>query len=355
MQEEIDALEKNETWELVKKPEACKPATCKWVYRLKKNSDGTINSLFVKKESGIHVLVLLYVDDMIITGGNESEISRLSDALSVHFEMKNLGEIGCFLGLEVNKLENGYFISQMGYARSLLERFNMGESKPMSTPMKPNLKINEEKSRKRAQGCKVVPTNGWKFDLSNHHKAENCLFAKRVLHYVKGLMGHGLWYKKCNDVLLNGFVDADWMGDANDRHSTSSYCFNMGSAVISWCSKKQDVVALSSTEVEYIAAIMAAQECTWLRRLIGDILEEVDYVIKLKCDNESAIKLASNPVFHARTKHIEMRYHFIREKVLSGEIELANVRINDQVAYIFTKALMKAKFMEFREALGIFD
>ncbi|XP_071704952.1 secreted RxLR effector protein 161-like [Rutidosis leptorrhynchoides] len=178
---------------------------------------------------------------------------------------------------------------------------------------------------------------------------------KRILRYVKGSVGHGLWYKKCDNVLLNGFVDADWMGDANDRHSTSGYCFNMGSAVISWCSKKQDVVALSSTEAEYIAATMAAQECTWLRRLIGDILEKVDYVVKLKCDNESVIKLASNPVFHARTKHIEMRYHFISEKVLSGEIELANVRTNAQVADIFTKALMKVKFMEFREALGIVD
>ncbi|XP_071694765.1 uncharacterized protein [Rutidosis leptorrhynchoides] len=100
----------------------------------------------------------------------------------------------------------------------------------------------------------------------------------------------------------------------------------MGSTVISWCSKKQDVVALSSTKAEYIAPTMAAQECTWIRRLIGDILEEVDYVIKLKCDNESAIKLASNHVFHARSKHIEMRYHFIREKVVSEEIELANVK-----------------------------
>ncbi|XP_071708080.1 secreted RxLR effector protein 161-like [Rutidosis leptorrhynchoides] len=112
--------------------------------------------------------------------------------------------------------------------------------------------------------------------------------AKRVLRYVKGSIGHGFWYKKCDNVLLNGFVDADWMGDANDRHSTSGYCFNIGFAVISWCSKKQDVVALPSTKAEYIAVTMAAQERTWLRRLIGDILEKVDYVFKLKCDNEGS-------------------------------------------------------------------
>ncbi|XP_071729449.1 secreted RxLR effector protein 161-like [Rutidosis leptorrhynchoides] len=115
---------------------------------------------------------------------------------------------------------------------------------------------------------------------------------KRILHYVKGSMSQGLWYKKSDDFLLNGFVDADWMGNANDRHSTLNYCFNMGYAINSRCSKKQYVVALSSTEVEYVDAIMTAQECTWLRRLIGDILQEADYVVKLKCDNESGIKLA---------------------------------------------------------------
>ncbi|XP_071728470.1 uncharacterized mitochondrial protein AtMg00810-like [Rutidosis leptorrhynchoides] len=309
---------------------------------------------------------------MIITGRNESEISHLRDDLLVRFEMKNLGEIGCFLGLEVDKLENGYFISQRDYAKSVLERFNMGESKPMTTPMEPNLKMKKDQGKefkdvklfRQVVGSLIYltitrPEIAYSVGIvsqfmqcpTNVHLDA----AKKILRYVKGSIGHGLWYKKCDNVLLNGFVDAVWMGDANDRHLTSVYCFNIGSAVISWCSKKQDVVALSSMEAEYIAATMTAQECTWLRRLIGDILEKVDYVVKLRCDNESAIKLASNPVFHARTKHIEMRYHFIREKVLSGEIELANVRTNAQVADIFTKALMKAKFIEFREALGIVD
>ncbi|XP_071728056.1 uncharacterized mitochondrial protein AtMg00810-like [Rutidosis leptorrhynchoides] len=268
-------------------------------------------------------MVLLYVDDKIITGENESEISRLSDDLSVHFEMKNLGEIGCFLGLEVDKLENGYLISQRGYARSLLERFNMGESKPMTTPMEPNLKMKKDQG-KELKNVKlfrqmvgsliylIITRPEIAYSVGIVSQFMQCPTnvhldaAKRILRYVKGSMDHGLWYKKCDDYLLNGFVDADWIGDANDRHSTSGYCFNIGSAVISWYSKKQGVVALSSMEAEYIAATMAAQECIWLRRLISDILQEVDYVVKLKCDNESSIKLASNPIFHARKKHIEM-------------------------------------------------
>ncbi|KAK3038486.1 hypothetical protein RJ639_029784 [Escallonia herrerae] len=124
------------------------------------------------------------------------------------------------------------------------------------------------------------------------------------------------------------------------------YCFNTGSTAVSWCSKKQDIVVLSSTEAEYVAATMATQECVWLKRLIGDMFYEVDYAVQIKCDNVSATKLASNPIFHARTKHIKVRYHFVREKVFSEEVELLSVRTNDQVADIFTKAWVEPKFQE---------
>ncbi|XP_071694480.1 uncharacterized protein [Rutidosis leptorrhynchoides] len=215
MQEEIDALEKNETWELVKKPKACKPVTCKWVYRLKKNSDGTIN----------------------------------------RFKARIWGRLDVFLAW---KSINGYFISQRGYARSLLERFNMGESKPMATPMEPNLKMKKDQGKelkdvklfRQMVGSliyltitrpKISYSVGIVSQFMQCPTNVHLDAAKRIIRYVKGSMGHGLWYKKCDDVLLNGFVDADWMGDANDRHSTSGYRFNMGSAVISWCSKKQDI------------------------------------------------------------------------------------------------------------------
>ncbi|XP_071712345.1 uncharacterized mitochondrial protein AtMg00810-like [Rutidosis leptorrhynchoides] len=162
---------------------------------------------------------------MIITRGNVLEISPLIDDLLVRFEMNNQGEIGCFLGLEADKLENGYLISQKGYARSLLECFNMGESKPMTTPMKLNLKMKKDQGK----------------ELKDAKLFQQLVGTKRILRYVKGSMGH------------------NWMGDVNDRHSTSGYYFNMGFAVISWCNKKQDVVALSSTEAEYTPATMAAR------------------------------------------------------------------------------------------------
>ncbi|KAK2969975.1 hypothetical protein RJ640_008315 [Escallonia rubra] len=269
---------------------------------------------------------------MIITGDDNVGISCLRNDLSIRFEMKILGEIGCFLGLEVQKLEDGYFVSHKGYAQSLLERFNMGESKSMSTPMEPNMKLKKDEGKLLEEG----------------RNKKDFALCERTLEY-------GLRYKKSDSFILSGFVDADWAGDVNDRRSTTGYCFDTGSAAISWCSKKQHNVTLSSTEAEYAAATMATQECVWLKRLINDIYAKVDYVIPIHCDNESAIKLAENPVFHARTKHIEVQHHFVREKVLEQEIALEKVRTGDQVADIFTKALTKEKFEMFRDALGVID
>ena len=133
------------------------------------------------------------------------------------------------------------------------------------------------------------------------------------------------------------------------------YCFNLGPAVISWCSKKQATVALSSTEAEYVAATLASHECIWLTRLLQDVNETSKFLISNFCDNESAIKLAENPVFHARTKHIDIHYHFIQEKVLNQEIELHAISTTKQVADGFTKALSRTKFEAFRRALGLAD
>ncbi|XP_075086358.1 secreted RxLR effector protein 161-like [Nicotiana tabacum] len=136
--------------------------------------------------------------------------------------------------------------------------------------------------------------------------------ARRILRYVKSSLDHGLMYGRHEEFVLSGFTDADWAEDVNDRHSTSGYCFSTGSAMVSWCSKKQAVVALSSTKVEYVAATMAAHECIWLKILIGEMLHKVDYAVQLRCDNESVVKLVSNPIFHGRTKHIDVRHHYIR-------------------------------------------
>ncbi|KAE8704559.1 tir-nbs resistance protein [Hibiscus syriacus] len=152
---------------------------------------------------------------------------------------------------------------------------------------------------------------------------------------------------------LVGYCDADYAGDHDTRRSTTGYMFTLGSGTISWCSKRQPTVSLSTTEVEYRAAAMAAQESTWMIQLMNYLHQPVDYVVLLYCDNQSTIQLAENPVFHARTKHVEVHYHFVREKVLQEEIEMRQVKRDEQIADLFTKSLSVGKFEHFRRQFGV--
>ncbi|XP_057529767.1 secreted RxLR effector protein 161-like [Amaranthus tricolor] len=145
----------------------------------------------------------------------------------------------------------------------------------------------------------------------------------RILRYVKGSIDYGILYRNVRKFEVVGYCDVDYAGDLDTRRSTTSYVFNLGFGVVSWCNKRQTTVLLSSTEAEYRASAMATQECVWLTQLLKDLHQPVDYGVMLSCDNQSAIRLAENPVFHARTKHVEVHYHFVREKVLRGESNLS--------------------------------
>jgi hypothetical protein len=157
------------------------------------------------------------------------------------------------------------------------------------------------------------------------------------------------------DVELTGFSDSDWAGNPDDRRSTSGYAFHIGSGVVSWSSKKQPTVSLSSTEAEYKALSSATCEAVWLRRILEDVEEKQKGPTCINCDNQSAIKLAHNPVYHARSKHIELQHHFVREKIESKEIDLIYCNTSDNVADIFTKPLGKIKFEVFRSKLGVVE
>jgi hypothetical protein len=150
-------------------------------------------------------------------------------------------------------------------------------------------------------------------------------------------------------------MDADWAGNVLDKKSTNGFMFSFGSGAISWSSKKQPTIALSSTEVEYRGAAIAACEVVWLQKLLSDLGQLVDVPVVIYCDNISSILLTNNPVYHARTKHIEMHCHFISEKVLAKEIDLIHVSTKDQVIDIFTKALGTDKLRKFRKMLGVLE
>ncbi|XP_073033839.1 secreted RxLR effector protein 161-like [Primulina eburnea] len=184
---------------------------------------------------------------------------------------------------------------------------------------------------------------------SKHHLG----VAKRVIRYIVGTIDFGLWYDHDSDFKLLGFTNSDWAGCLEDRKSTSGYVFSLGSAVISWCSKKQATTTLSSSEAEYVAATSAACQAVWLQRILEDLRNKEIEATKIYCDNKSAIAMSKNPSYHGRSKHINLRIHFIRELVAKELITLEFCNTNEQVADIFTKSLPCKKDMYFRNQLGV--
>lgn len=326
-------------------------------------------TVYIKREGENIVLCVVYVDDLIISGNTEKGIEALKENLRCRFEMKDLGLLHFCLGIEIIRYPNSTFITQKKYVLDILARFNMTNSKISKTPMEQNLRFpkSEEDTPVDAQMfqrmvgsliyltitrpdiCYVVNI------ISQHmHNPRECHLtaAKRILCYLNGTANLGIQYDVCTDLSLYGYTDADWAGDSESRKSTSGYCFHIGSGAISWSCKKQPTVALSSTEAEYRGLTNAACESTWLQHFFSDFGFRFPCAT-IYCDNQSAIKLSKNPVFHARTKHIEVHYHFVREKINEGNIKVEYCNTDMQVADVMTKPLGVEKFVFCRAKLGV--
>jgi hypothetical protein len=183
-----------------------------------------------------------------------------------------------------------------------------------------------------------------------HHQA-----VRKILRYLKGTLDYGLFYKtqKSGKCELIGFSDSDYAGDAEDRKSTSGYVFLLSGAAISWSSKKQPVVTLSTTEAEFIATASCACQGIWLNRILEEVKHAQQGPIMLFCDNNSTIKLSKNPVLHGRSKHIDVRFHFLRDLTKEGKVELVHCRSAEQIADILTKPLKAESFVKLRALLGM--
>ena len=173
------------------------------------------------------------------------------------------------------------------------------------------------------------------------------------MRYIKGTVDHGLEFTHTDDFVLRGFTDADWARCVDSRKSTSGYAFFMGNSLISWASKKQTVVALSSTEAEYVALCGAAQETVWLRNLLRNIGFAQNKPTLVAEDNQGAMCLAKNPKDHNRTKHIDIKYHYTRQVIETKEMKVEYIPTGQMVADTLTKGLPKSKFEEFRSKMGI--
>ncbi|KAJ4772132.1 polyprotein [Rhynchospora pubera] len=327
-------------------------------------------NLYVKKEGDKLPVLCLYVDDMIYFGTDEGLVEQFKNNMKKQFEMTDLGLLHYFLGLEVKQLPGKIFLSQKKYASDMLCKFGMQGCKPCPTPMNKNEKLLKEDGSGAADsakyrslvGCLIYLTHT-RPDISyavgvisrfmqtptNHHYGA----AKRVLRYVAGTLNFGIWYDHSSNFVLTGFSDSDWAGCADDCKSTTGYMFTMGSGAVSWCSKKQFSVALSSSEAEYVAISSTACQAVWLRRILSDLYQPQQQSTTILCDNQSAIAMTKNPGFHGRTKHIDIRVHFIRELVSRQQVQLQHIKTDEQVADVLTKALDRGKFEYFREMLGV--
>ena len=177
--------------------------------------------------------------------------------------------------------------------------------------------------------------------------------AKRVLRYIKGTLNYGLIYKRNDGLSLYGYTDADWAGDVDDRRSTSGGVFMLGTKCVSWHSRKQNSVTLSTAEAEYVAATHSTTQLMWMRIQLSDLKLKTEFPLMLGCDNQSAISLTKNPIQHSRTKHIDIRYHFIKERVEEGQLKLEFVPTKEQLADILTKPLPNDTFQRLRSRLGV--
>jgi hypothetical protein len=317
-------------------------------------------SLFTFHQGAVIMYLLVYVDDIIIVSSSPSITQLLLQQLSVTFPVKDLGPLHFFLGIEVASNSGGMTLTQQKYARDILRRADMENCKSVPTPLCVTDKLS------RHHGNKLGDKDAFVYrsivgalqyltltrpDLS-FAVNKVCQFlaqpadihweaVKRILRFVKGTLHTGLYLRKTGSTLLSIFTDADWAGCIDDRRSTGGFAIFFGSNLISWSARKQPTVSRSSTEAEYKALANGTAEAIWIQSLLKELRIMQPRPPVLWCDNLGATYLSANPVFHGRIKHVEVDFHFVREKVALGALQVRLISSGDQIADIFTKPATK--------------
>lgn len=330
-------------------------------------------SLFVYTKCNFVVVLLVYVDDIILTGNSVSEITKVKDFLKTHFLIKDLGKLKYFLGIEVIDVEHGVCLTQRKYCLELLHEFGMLACKPVKTPLEANCVIGQNDNDYLLQNItefqkligKLIYLTITRPDIAYtvqtlsqfmHSPRKSHLdIAFRLLRYLKLNPGCGVRILKSDSLDLKGYVDADWAKCLNTRRSVTGYAVYLGGSLISWKSKKQDTVSRSSTESEYRALGSVTCEVIWILKVLFDLGKKELTPVNIFCDNESAIKLALNPVFHEKTKHFEVDVHFVREKISKGILKVEKILSKNQRADILTKALPVSQHSYLCLLLGLID
>ncbi|GJU58987.1 retrovirus-related pol polyprotein from transposon TNT 1-94 [Tanacetum coccineum] len=333
-------------------------------------SKGVVDpTLFIRK-TGKHTLhVQIYVDDIIFASTDPKDCDRFSNEMSSKFQMSMMGQISFFLGLQISQNPRGIFINQAKYANEILKKFDLHKSDPVDTPMVERTKLDEDLSgipvdqtKYRSMIGSLMYLTASRPDLvfavcmcaryQSRPTKKHLEAVKRVFRYLQGSINMGLWYPKDTAMALTAYADADHAGCQDTRRSTSGSAQFLGDKLVSWSSKKQTSTSISSTEAEYIAMSGCCAQILWMRSQLSDYGFAYNR-IPLYCDNKSAIALCCNNVQHSRSKHIDIRHHFIREQVEKGVVELYFVRTEYQLADIFTKALPRERFEFILPRLGM--
>ncbi|XP_020209382.1 uncharacterized protein LOC109794341 [Cajanus cajan] len=330
------------------------------------------SSLFIHHTTTGIVLLLIYVDDMVITGSDHTSIQHLKEQLKASFHMKDLGPLRYFLGLEVSMDSTGLFLHQHKYVEDLISLAGLHSTTPVDTPLEINVKYHRDEGDLLSDALlyrqlvgslnyltitrpdiafAVQQVSQFMHTPRHHHLAA----VRRIIRYLKGTSMRGLFFPNDCPTTLVGYSDADWAGCPDTRRSVTGYCMFLGPALISWKSKKQSRVSKSSTESEYRAMSTACSEIIWLRGLLAELGFPQTDATPLHADNTSAIQIATNSVFHERTKHIKVDFHSIREALDNHVISLPHVTSQLELANIFTKAVPRPQHQYLVHKLMLLD
>ena len=345
--------------------------------------------IYTRRSDKGFTMIALYVDDLIIAGSNDHVIGEVKNTLRKKYKMKDLGLLNWVLGMEVIQDIPTHTIklNQTTYIKQLLDKFDMTKCHAARTPMDSRSQLSKTMCSttegeklymasipyREAVGSLLWLANGTRPDIAfavnqvarymDNPGPQHWEAIVRIIQYLKGSIDKGIvftgnvsekdtsGYFSYPKADANIFVDADHAGHKDDRRSVTGYVFMLADGPISWQSRSQTTVALSSMEAEYMAACAATQESLWLAMLMEQIGIEISRPIILKEDNKACIDFSKNPGDHKRSKHIDCRYHFVRERVAAGDILLEWISTTEQVADIFTKALDPAPFLALRESL----
>ncbi|KAE8730595.1 hypothetical protein F3Y22_tig00002919pilonHSYRG00225 [Hibiscus syriacus] len=455
--DEFNALQQNGTWTLVQLPEGRSAVGCKWLFKIKKNDDGTVQrhkarlvakgysqvpgqdfqetfspmvrfstiniilslavskkwslrqidvnieflnggltedealyglrqaprnwhnklrdsllalgfrgskadrSLFVTNQAGTRTFILVYVDDIILTGESLNHIKYVIRELNKQFSLKDLGDMSYFLGIEVKRNANSIILSQKKFLLDLLAKEKMTRANPTASPMFVANKLSNDEDHPLIDAyefrsivgsllyiCHTRPDVALSVSkVAQYMQAPreyHFMAVKRIIRYLAGTVDYGLLFSTAgSNLFITAFADADWGGDVDDRRSMSGHCVFLGKCLVSWLLRKQKTVSRSTMEAEYKSLVdaAAAAEVTWVNDVLADLGEDSNSTPTIWCDNSGVVAMSANSVYHAQSKHVDLDVHFVREKVAAKHLQVQYVPASHQIADGFTKPLAK--------------